>query len=74
MIGKRCQFCRHALLATDYQGDSYVQCRLIPPRPVAIVEGGKMAIRWLRPEMPLAGYCGQFRLSVLKFLFRGKRT
>jgi hypothetical protein len=68
---KRCEFCRHAL---NDIGPDGVTCTLIPPTPVAIVENGKMAIRWLRPSMTLHGWCGQFRLSVMKFLFRGSRA
>ncbi len=72
---KKCRNCRHGIAAQDDEmTPPYVVCALIPPTPVAIVEGGKMAIRWLRPSMVLNGFCGQFKLSVTKLLFRGSRA
>lgn len=67
---KSCEFCRHGIHEVDGAGAKYVTCTLIPPQAIAIVENGKMAIRWPRPAMTPQGFCGQFRLNVMKFLFR----
>lgn len=67
---KRCEFCQHGLHETDSEGGQFVTCTLIPPQAVAIVEGGKMKIVWPRVAMSPNGWCGQFKLAVMKYLFR----
>lgn len=67
---KRCEFCRHGLHEVDGAGGKYVTCTLIPPQAVVTVEDGAARIIWPRVAMSPQGWCGQFKLSVMKFLFR----
>lgn len=68
---KRCDRCQHGIGKTDPNGAAFVECALIPPTPLAIADG----VTWVRPSMVLAGWCGQFKLSWKKLLFRdGART
>jgi hypothetical protein len=70
---KRCDLCRHGINGTDPGGGRYVECALFPPAPVAVASGD--GVSWLRPLMVVGGWCGQFKMSWLKLLFRyGART
>ncbi len=72
---RRCEFCRHALGARDPDGNRYAVCTLIPPTPLVTVVEGKAMLQWHRPSMALKGWCGQFKLAVLKlFLDDGPRA
>lgn len=69
---KRCDRCKHGIASTDDQGEEYVTCAILPPSPVGTPQGG---CHWVRPPMALHGFCGQFKLSWRKLLFRdGART
>lgn len=86
---RRCQWCKHGIPMVDASEVAYVECGLIPPTPLALqsvvtkaqMDGGTgrpellTEVRWVRPPMALRGWCGQFQLSVWKWLFsRGPRT
>lgn len=65
---KRCETCMHGLLAGE-DADRHVVCTLIPPAPIVTVRNGQAIIDWLRPKMILSGWCGQHKLSWLRWLF-----
>mgnify|MGYP006370145939 FL=1 len=67
---KRCEFCRDGLHEVDGAGGKFVTCTLIPPQAVVTVQDSAAVIIWPRPPMTRDAFCGQFKLSVMKFLFR----
>lgn len=76
---RRCQWCKDGIAKADKDGVEYVECALIPPAPITVqtVANGQIVttLNWVRPPMTLLGWCGQFKLSLWKFLFsRDPRT
>jgi hypothetical protein len=72
---RRCEFCKHGLPQRDGAGNWYRECTLIPPAPTPIThirdDGMPILITaWVRPQMALKGWCGQFKMSVARLLFR----
>lgn len=66
---RACARCRYGIKQTDPNGMAFISCGLLPPRAIEV--GGQIA--WTRPMMKLEGWCGQFRLSLLR-LFNGARA
>lgn len=64
---RRCEFCRHGVMARN-ETSRHIVCTLIPPRPVM---DRKDKVTWLRPTMPLKGWCGQFKMALSKLLLDG---
>lgn len=78
---RRCEFCRHGEPRYDAGNDQwYRACNLIPPHPTPVtqmnLDGVPMLVTaWVRPSMSLYGWCGQFRFSLMRWIFRdGSRT
>jgi hypothetical protein len=71
---KRCGWCKNGLKAMD--GDTaFVVCALIPPTHVlGTDENGKPKLAWIRPNMSVKGWCGQFGFSLLRWLGYGPRA
>lgn len=65
---KACQNCKYGDPATDPQGQLFVWCRLIPPRPLVVSDETGQRIIWVVPDMKATARCGQHRLSLLKWL------
>lgn len=61
---KNCPTCRHSEFGGQIEGKGVYNCRLIPPKALAV--DGK--VLWMVPPMTAAGWCGQFKLSVMKCL------
>lgn len=75
MTIKRCGWCKHGIKAMDGE-TPFTICAVIPPAPVVgpDPETGKDKLHWVRPNMSVKGWCGQFGFSLLRWLGYGARA
>jgi hypothetical protein len=62
---KACKRCKHSVYTKQLDGTEIYFCAILPPKDV-IVEG---TLQWIRPPMRGDGWCGQFKLGLLRLIF-----
>lgn len=65
---RRCETCAHGIVE-GVGADRHVTCTLIPPTPLVTVRDQQAVVEWHRPVMIPTGWCGQHKLSWLRWLF-----